>query len=349
MKKKVFIGCLFCLLMAAVLLCAVSCGGEPQRKYKTTYGYFNTVTTVFDYTGGTEEEFEDNFDLVCETLTYYHKLFDIYNDAEGAVGLYEINREAGKSAVRVDGSVIDFLEYCKEIYELTEGEVNIAMGAVLRLWHECRTDASISTALARIPSRAELTEASLHCDINKIIINREESTVYLEDPMMSLDVGAIGKGYAVEMVAKRLVANGVEGYVLDVGGNLRMIGDRPSGKGYRTGIKDPSDPSGGYSMILTVSKTSTATSGGYERYFVVDDEIYHHIIDKDTLYPAEHMSSVTVITEDAGLADSLSTALFCMDIESGLALVESLDGVEAVWIKVDGTLIESAGIKDFEN
>ena len=126
-----------------------------------------------------------------------------------------------------------------------------------------------------------------------------------------------------------------------------MVGDRPGGGGYRTGIKDPRDPSGGYSLILTVESTSTVTSGGYERYYEVDGKIYHHIIDKDTLAPAEHFASVTVVTPHSGLADTLSTALFCMDIETGRALVESLDEVEAVWVEYDGTVLKSSGIDNF--
>ena len=166
---------------------------------------------------------------------------------------------------------------------------------------------------------------------------------------MSLDVGAIGKGYAVERTAEKLAEAGAEGYVLDVGGNLRIIGTKPSGDGFKMGIKDPFDKDGGYSKILVIADTSGVTSGGYERYFTVDGKKYHHIIDKDTLSPADKFASVTVITPDSGLADALSTALFCMDEAVGLSLVESLGQVEAVWVRNDGSVVCSSGIADYKN
>lgn len=321
--------------------------GSENKRQKTLYGFFDTFATVYNYSEDSDEEYIKNYQLVEATLAHYHELFDIYNSHEGVAGLYEINRNAGVAPVEVQEDLIKFLEYCKEIHSLTKGETNIAMGAVLSLWHECRSDAVKNPSKARLPDPDALSEAAEHCDIDDLIIDRENSTVYIADEKMSLDVGAIGKGYAVERAAEALSRQGVSGYVLDVGGNIRIVGDRPSGEGYRTGIKDPLAPEGGYSLILTLSDTSTVTSGGYERYYVVDNKKYHHIIDKDTLMPADHFASVTVITDDSGLADALSTALFCMDGKSGLELVESIDVVEAVWVKADGEVIKSSGIDGF--
>ena len=321
---------------------------DPERKTRSFYDCFDTVGTVFDYSGDSTDRFSENYQLAHATLKYYHRLFDIYKSHEGVAGLYEVNRNAGVAPVKVSHELIEFLEFCKEAYELTGGEVNIAMGSVLSLWWECREAAQISPNSTEIPSEEELNAASKHCDINKLIINREESTVYLEDAQMRLDVGAIGKGYAVEKAAEALLAAGAEGYVLDVGGNIRIIGDKPSGKGFRTGIKNPFGKEGAYVKILTLSDTSTVTSGGYERYFTVGDRRYHHIVDKDTLYPAEKFASVTVISADSGLADALSTALFCMDEEAGLLLIESLEEAEAVWVRLDESILCSSGIEEFD-
>jgi thiamine biosynthesis lipoprotein len=131
--------------------------------------------------------------------------------------------------------------------------------------------------------------------------------------------------------------------VLDVGGNLRIVGAKPDGNGWITGIKDPHNASK-YAEKLTLSDISCVTSGDYERYFEVDGIRYHHIIDKDTLYPAEHFSSVTVICRDSGLADALSTALFCMSYEEGRALVDALDSVEVIWVTKAGGKYTTDGI-----
>ena len=106
--------------------------------------------------------------------------------------------------------------------------------------------------------------------------------------------------------------------------------------------KNPKDPNT-YSQIITIADTSCVTSGDYERYFTVEGKKYHHIIDKDTLMPADYFSSVTIIANDSGLADCLSTALFCMSYEEGLALVEKIGGVEVLWIYSDGTMKTTQG------
>ncbi len=340
--KKLIIPALMVILAILLVVSMVVFRGEEKTKEETIYGYFDTVTTVYSYAGDSKAEFEKNCLLAEETLEYYHKLFDIYNGYEGVAGLYEINRNAGVAPVSVSEDMIDFLEFCKAAYEITGGEVNVAMGAVLSLWHDAREAAADDPDNATLPDSGAISEAALHCDINNLIIDREGMTVFLSDPRMSLDVGAIGKGYAVERTAEVLIAEGVSGYVLDVGGNIRVIGEKPSGDGFKTGIKDPTGRSeNGYAEIIEIKDTSAVTSGDYERAYTVGGKSYGHIIDRDSLAPPSFFASVTVITEDSGLADALSTALFCMELEKGLSLVSSLDGVEAVWVRSDGGVIKS--------
>ena len=154
---------------------------------------------------------------------------------------------------------------------------------------------------------------------------------------MSLDVGAIAKGYACEKIASSLESAGYSSYVLDLGGNLRAIGHKPDGSTWRTAVRNPdifsSEP---YIYYFNIADTSVVTSGDYQRYYTVNGVNYHHIINKDTLMPANYFSSVTIITKNSGLADGLSTALFNMDYEAGVALVSSLDGVSVVWVTTEG-------------
>ena len=185
-------------------------------------------------------------------------------------------------------------------------------------------------------------------DINSIVIDEENSTVFISDPMVRLDVGAIAKGYAVEMVAKALEQKGVTGYILNVGGNVRSIGTKGNGDKWIAGIQNPNKASEvKYLEYLAISGESVVTSGSYQRYYTVEGKDYHHIIDPETLMPSDKFVSVSIVCRDSGLGDALSTALFCMSYEDGLALVESLEGVEAHWVFPDYTTAKSSGFSAF--
>ena len=312
---------------------------EPQTQAKSFYEYFDTVSVVFSYKGDSQSEFETNCNAVENILKEYHQLFDIYYEYSGVNNLKTVNKNAGKEPVKVDKKLIDFLLYCKNIYSLTNGETNIAMGSVLKLWHDAREDAEYKPDQAKIPSAEILSESAKHCNIDSIIINEEDMTVYISDPESSIDVGAIGKGYAAEMAAQHLISKGVTSYVLNIGGNIRAIGEKITGEGWITGITNP-DKSSDASFVckVIIKDISLVTSGDYERFYYVDEKKYHHIIDKDTNMPSTHFSSVSVLTEDSSLADALSTALFCMSYDEGMALINKIGNVEVIWVYPDGTV-----------
>jgi len=312
------------------------------------FQYFDTISYIYSYKYDSREEFEANCKTAEDTLMYYHRLFDIYYEYEGITNLCTLNKNAGGDALRVDRELIDFLLYCREIYVMTEGKMNPMLGAVLKLWHNAREAASADASAAYIPALSELEEADLHTDFSLLEIDAENSTVRISDPAASLDVGAVAKGYAVEMAARALEDAGVTSYVFNVGGNIRIIGTKTDGDGWVTGIKDPNDPNYSYSLYLKISDTSIVTSGVYERYFTVGGKKYHHIIDPGTLMPADYFDSVSILTKDSGLGDALSTAVFCMPYEEGLAIIESLPGTEAVWILPDGTVKMSSGVDPYE-
>ena len=133
---------------------------------------------------------------------------------------------------------------------------------------------------------------------------------------------------------------GADHLVLNIGGNIRTIGVRPDGTNWEVGLTNPDKTSGGFATKLNLGETACVTSGNYHRYYVVDGVSYHHIIDPDTLMPANYFSSVTVITENSALADALSTALFCMSYEEGKALIESLGDIEVIWIDTEYNIID---------
>ncbi len=333
------------MLTVSMLLCAVSCGKTDEPRTKTYYEYFDTVSHISSYRKGESgSEFSQTCAGLEEVMEKYNRLMDIYHEYEGVNNLATVNRQAGIAPVRVSEELIELVTYGKEAYRITDGEVNIAMGSVISLWHRSRQAAE--KGKAELPSAKELEDASEHISIDSIVIDAEAMTLYISDPHTRIDVGAIGKGYAAERCAEYLEKRGLGSYVLNFGGNIRVVGSKPDGSGWITGITDPHKPDGGFAARLTLTDTSCVTSGSYQRYFTVGTKKYHHIIDKDTLFPSEHFASVSVITKDSALADVLSTALFSMTYEQGLALCGELQGVEVIWIDTDGRLLATSGVGD---
>lgn len=316
-----------------------------EPKGKVYYAYFDTVSYVYDYAGDSAERFDERSAEVSHILSEYHQLFDIYHEYSGVVNLCTLNKAAGGEALEVEAELVDFLLYAKELHALTNGEMNVMLGAVLKPWHACREAASDDPANAAIPDGEELREAYTHTDISLLEIDREKNTVRIADPKASIDVGALGKGYATEKAARYLESEGATGYVLNIGGNIRCIGTRPDGSAWVTAIRNPDRAAEDFARRLSIADISCVTSGVYERYFTVNGVRYHHIIDKDTLFPAVYFDSLTVLCHDSGLADALSTALFCMPYEEGLQLAKTIGGVEVLWIFPDGEQRCTAGIE----
>ena len=352
---------LACLALGLGLL--AGCAGQPkttvsdnaQRFTAYYFDVFDTMTQVIAYCDS-QAEFDRQMEALHADLVAYHQLYDIYNDYEGLNNIKTINDNAGVAPVKVDQRIIDMLELAVEMYDTTGGKLNVAMGSVLAVWHDYReaAEADPSDADNRLPTQEELDAAAQHCDISDLIIDREAGTVYLADPEMRLDVGSVGKGYAVEQVCLAAKERGLVSLSLSVGGNLRSVGTKPRGESWESGIVSPWDDSllyGSSSSLLAAVRSNDqalVTSGDYQRFYTVDGVRYHHIIDPDTLWPADYFTAVTILCPDSGLADCLSTGIFCMPLEEGMALIESLDGVEALWCTKDGQIIKSSGFEQYE-
>ena len=342
------------LLLVSFILSFTSCFNERDKtEYETrsrtvSTFYFNTLSTIYTYGDESDETIEKYVNIADETLSYYHELFDIYFEYSGVNNIKTINKNAGKSPVKVDKEMIDFLLYCKELYTITGGKTNVMLGSVLKIWHDAREDAEDDFGYLNpsdLPTEAELQSAMKHTSIDLLVIDEEESTVYISDSNASLDVGAIAKGYAVDALYEKIKAEGASSVALNIGGNIRTIGLKPDGEKWVTGITNPDKNSNeSLKCRIRIGEASLVTSGDYERYFIAGDKKYHHIIDPDTLLPAEYFSSVSILTTSSCLADALSTALFCMSYEEGLSLITSLGGIEVIWILMDGTVKHTSGI-----
>ena len=358
MTKRIFSALLAAALSLSLLAGCGSASGStassaadgPQRYSTVFYDVFDTVTQVIAYCDS-EEEFTAQMDALHADLVEYNQLYDIYNDYDGVTNIKTINDNAGSAPVEVDDRILSMLELADQMYATTNGKLNIAMGSVLNIWHNYReaAEATETDADNKLPGMDELEAAAQHCDINNVIIDEDAKTVYLADPDMRLDVGSVGKGYAVEMVCQAAEARGLTSALVSVGGNLRAIGTKPDGSQWTGGVENPWNASDLYtasSMLsgaINMSDMALVTSGDYQRYFVVDGKRYHHLIDPDTLFPSTYFNGVTVLCSDSGLADCLTTGLFCQPLEDGLKIVESLDGVEAMWCTPDQQIITSSG------
>ena len=213
---------------------------DAQRYSTIFYDAFDTVTQVIAYCDS-EEEFTRQMDALHADLLEYHRLYDIYNDYDGVVNVKTINDNAGVAPVQVDDKILGMLELARQMYDTTNGKLNIAMGSVLRIWHDYREAAEANTNEAdnKLPEQEALDAAARHCDISNLVIDENAKTVYLSDPDMSLDVGSVGKGYAVEMVAQAAEARGLTSALISVGGNLRAIGTKPDGSQWSGGVENP--------------------------------------------------------------------------------------------------------------
>lgn len=348
MKKTI------CILLSAVLMlacCSCSLDMNLNKKERYSAGFldlFDTASTVIAY-DTSESDFNEHYDQFYEKLAEYDKLYDIYNAYEGVNNLYTLNQEAKDGPVKVDSRIINLLEYCKYVYELSGGKTNICFGSVLSLWHDSRESAEADPENASLPDMTELEEAAEHTSFDSLVIDRENSTVYFSDPQLKLDVGAVAKGYAVREVCKWAEENLWTSAAVSIGGNICTFGYKEDDGNslWNIGIENPDTTADDYLVNVRITDLSVVTSGDYQRYYMVDGKKYCHIINPDTLMPSEYMTSVSVICDDSALGDALSTTLFNMPIEDGKTMIESMDGVEAVWVDKEYNKTYSSGFEEY--
>ena len=317
-----------------------------NRYQKSFLDAFDTVTIVTLYEMD-EAEAEAQLTQAHEKLLYYHKLFDIYHTYDGMNNLCSVNKNAGVAPVRVDAALIELLIDAKQMGAFTGGRMKIAMGSVLSIWHDAREAGISDPERAAIPPMEQLREAARHIDIERLIIDEQAGTVYLADDRMRLDVGAIAKGYAAQKTADWMVEEcGVTSMLLNIGGNVCAVGSRGDGTPWKVAVQSPENPQETL-CTLAIDGMSLVTSGTYQRYYTVDGVRYHHIIDPKTLLPSTYFESVTVLSKDSVLGDALSTALFNMPLDEGVALVESMPDVEALWVDAAGKRTLSCGFEAY--
>lgn len=245
----------------------------------------------------------------------------------------EINRNAGIQPVKVDQELYDLVARSLRVSALTNGAFDISFASVGKLW---RFDGTMQEP----PAEQAIAESVARINYKNIILNPQDTTVFLKDNGMRIGFGGIGKGYAAEQAKNVMVAMGIKNGVVSAAGDLTTWGKREDGEDWDVAIAKP-DKSRQILAWLKADETSVVTSGNYEKFFIYQGKRYSHIIDPRTGYPTTGLKSATIICPNAELADALATTMFVMGKAEGLALINQLNGIECLLITDDDELVSS--------
>jgi thiamine biosynthesis lipoprotein len=317
--------------LAALALILAGCGRPLPAQSEFVLG---TICTINLFDQGSAPVYRAVFERLREIED---RMSVNREDTEAAL----VNRQAGIEPVTVHGDLLEVLERALYYAALSGGAFDPTVGPLVKLW-------GIGTDEPRLPSPEEIDQVRSLVGWEDLRIDRSAGTAFLTRSGMSLDLGGIAKGYAADEAARIIRGAGIERALIDLGGNILILGQKKDGTPWRVGIQNPGGVRGEYAGILELSNhgetISMVTSGVYERYAEIDGRRYHHILSPREGRPAETgLLSVTIIAPLSMDADTLSTAVFVLGYEAGKALVESLEDVEALFILEDFSIRGTAG------
>ena len=314
------------LMLHIMLLCFLLAGCSPRREPVTATGfYYDTVITITLYKGGNEELLNQCMELA----EYYENLLSAQKEGSE---IWQINHSGG-SSVTVSDDTLLLLSTALSYARLSDGMVDPSVGALSSLWNFGSGNQEI------LPDDGQIRDALKHVDYTGIKIDGNQ--VSLSDPESHIDLGFIAKGFIGDRMKEFLLSEGVSSAIINLGGNVVTINERPDGTPFRIGIQKPFSSAGVSALTLEISDTSIVSSGNYERYFYKDDVLYHHILSTRTGYPADTgLSQVTIVCQNAADADALSTLCFLLGYEKAAALLqENFPDVQAIFITQDGEIL----------
>ncbi len=308
-----------CLLVLLLSLSGLSCAEAVPAQSEYVIG---TVCTVNLYEKGTKAAYKEIFDRLREIEARMSA------NAEGTE-VDAINKSAGVAPVAVHEDVRAVVKAALRFAELSGGALDPTVGPLVKLWN-------IGSDDPRVPSPAELKTALPLVNWKDVAVDDVAGTVFLKREGMKLDLGAMAKGYAADEVARIIAKHKIPRAIVDLGGNVMAVGEKQGGEPWRVGVQDPSSERGNHIGIVPVKNKTLVTSGIYERFFEADGKHYHHILSTRDGYPVENgLISVTIVADRSIDADCLSTATFALGLDAGMKLVQSLSGVEAIFIDSD--------------
>jgi len=269
-----------------------------------------------------------------EEITRIERLISSWDDQSSTSA---VNRMAGLQAVPVDSELMGLIERAQRLSILTNGAFDITYASMDRIW---KFDGSVTV----LPSKEEIKSSISKVGFNKIVLDKDNGTVFLKEKGMKIGFGAIGKGYAADQAMKLLKSMGIQAGIINASGDLNAWGKQPDGSDWNIAITNPLNKTKAFG-VLPISNRSMATSGNYEKFLTIEGKRYAHIIDPRTGYPTSGIVSVSIFAHKAELADALATSVFVMGIETGLNLINQIPDVECIIVDESGQLFTSENLK----
>ncbi|MBY6797212.1 FAD:protein FMN transferase [Clostridium botulinum] len=330
MKIKYVTILLLCICLPLVF---VGCNSKSEEPVSRETYLMGTIINIKAYGKNADKAVQASVD----------KISDIENKMSLNISTSEINKinkNAGIAPVKVSKNTFDVVKASLIYSEKSKGSFDITVEPLVSLW-------GIGTDKARIPSKDEISNALKLINYKDVVINEKESTIMLKRKGQAIDLGAIAKGYTADELKKVLLNYNVSSAFLSLGGNVYVLGNKPDKTPWKIGVQNPLEPRGDYLGIVSVSDKSVVTSGNYERFFERNGKRYHHIFDTKTGYPAEKgLISVSIISDKSIDGDALSTSVYTLGLDEGKKLIESLKGVEAIFVTNDKKVYVTSGLKD---
>lgn len=331
------------ILLPLIALTLTACVEEDPRgladqPYERTEFLLGTVANMKVYNDGKEEAMNKAFERVADL----DERFAMQNpDSE----ISEVNSQAGIAPVEVTEEVFFVMEKALEYAEESSGDFDPTIGVVTSLWNIGQEDAAV-------PDQDELDAALELVDYSLVELDEENQTIFLQEEGMIIDLGAIAKGYITDEAARVLVEEGVNTAIVDLGGDIVVVGNSTRGEDqpWSVGIQNPYGGRGEILGLVPVSDKAIVTSGIYERTFEEAGEQYHHLMDTETGFPiVNSISGLSIIADNATDADALANIAFSLGVEDGLDYINTLDGVDVIYITNDSKVYASEGIADEVN
>ncbi|WP_052676064.1 FAD:protein FMN transferase [Paenibacillus sp. IHBB 10380] len=327
------------LLLLAFVISLTGCGNSKQSSAKVepvskSFYVFETIVQVKVFDSGTTEQ---NFTDIKEILDTIEIQMNPSNDKSE---ISDVNRNAGIQPVKVSDETFKVVSKALDYTERSKGGFNLAIGSLVSLWN-------IGHEGAHVPTADQIADAMKVIDYKNVTLDADKKEIYLSEKGMSIDLGAIAKGYAADKIVEYLQDKGFKSAIVDLGGNVFAMGKKPGDQLWTIGIQDPNESRGNPIGNIHVNNQTIVTSGIYERFFVEDGKHYHHLLDSKTGFPIDNnLSSLTILTDKSIDADGLSTSVYALGIEEGLKFIENLEHTEALFITKDKKIYASSGFQE---
>lgn len=317
---------LLCVMMCIICFTMSGCSRNIEPVSKSAI-YFDTIITITLY--GTE-----NYELLDECILLAEKYENMLSKTVESSDVYRINHSNG-AATTVSEETIYLLEQALIYADMTSGAIDPTILPLSDLWNFGENDI--------VPNDADISSALSHVGYENVIIDKETQTITLKDPHAGIDLGFIAKGYIADKMKEFLISEGVESAIINLGGNVLCVGNKPDGSDFVLGIQEPFEIHSSSLPTVQVQDQSLVSSGVYERYFYADDILYHHILDTNTGYPINNgLWGVTILSDSSMEGDAYSTICICLGLDDALELIEATEGIEAMFITEDMEIVYSS-------